>query len=690
MKTLFEQRLESIKTLVKANKAEELRAFLEHQKKQFLLITPDNKNLNVMHHLAKAGEEAVCEFLLLNFHDFYATPMDCALGAALGGNKALADRFLDKIPNQSKHIYNKVATFAEKGGYKALAAQYRALGIQQEQISRIEMIRQARISWFENTLKFKQINAFNGIDNCAYCAFRLDDYIRNNHADAVVDPVPVGSANLVTLNRFANSEIQRKSTEDERVLTRCYFSITNSVVYDISDDETDDPVLEIIEDKNDKAASRKKRVWLNRVNTRNQDLNERLKQQARRESDEACFGLVFLTESNLKIGHVLNYYVDKDNEVYFVDAGNRTITSRLDLTGYVKEVFYIQSLPKEGFKVKKEKEIEAPSITVQKRDEALKTPFEVFVESFKALVKARDESGLKTLLETKTFSLSTADCKGLNALHYLARDAQEEDCEFLLNRFCAYGVTPHSLAIGAAIAGKEAMANRFLAKINDALEYDFNKLAAGAAGGGHQDLADRFIERITNISKRNYNLVAAFAALSGHETIANRYLEMVPVTDTSKPLYNYVAAAAAQGGDEAMANRFLERITNVSMRKYNQVAANAAFGGHEAMADRFLEKIADISKRDYSLLEKFAAKSGYTVLAAKYRALAQQQAQLVKTDAANAAVLATTSSPLLLSKVLKASSNDENASANATNIAATNVAATHVDAHYKSQIVNGI
>jgi hypothetical protein len=80
----------------------------------------------------------------------------------------------------------------------------------------------------------------------------------------------------------------------------------------------------------------------------------------RRKKDGSAYGFIILThKDNYQRGHIMNYFVDNLNNVYFIDAQEQTldkqIRPKLDLKGYRTEIFYLPSQPPEGYKIKNEK-----------------------------------------------------------------------------------------------------------------------------------------------------------------------------------------------------------------------------------------------------------------------------------------------------------------------------------------------
>ncbi len=100
-------------------------------------------------------------------------------------------------------------------------------------------------------------------------------------------------------------------------------------------------------------------IKLMRVDSKAEDIKERLRGLPRRKSDGAAFGFIFYTwANNHKEGHAANFYVDKENNIFFIDAQGQDETTWIvaepNLTHYRSEIFYLQSIPKEEFRLKKE------------------------------------------------------------------------------------------------------------------------------------------------------------------------------------------------------------------------------------------------------------------------------------------------------------------------------------------------
>ncbi|MBI2792905.1 MAG: hypothetical protein HYX61_13225 [Gammaproteobacteria bacterium] len=197
------------------------------------------------------------------------------------------------------------------------------------------------------------INDYHGTVNCGHCALRLDDHISHG-ANLRLGPVPYESAGIQTHALIKTGRITRSSTYDTRLLDKCSKEPADfRVVFDLNDKE--------IKYEIDLTVKKDETGQLRFIAAGVDNIKERLKALPRRQKDESAYGFIVLThESQNEIGHIINFYVDKDNEVYFIDAQHQIkelqVSQQLNLQGFRPEIFYIASIPPEGYKVKIENE----------------------------------------------------------------------------------------------------------------------------------------------------------------------------------------------------------------------------------------------------------------------------------------------------------------------------------------------
>lgn len=212
----------------------------------------------------------------------------------------------------------------------------------------------------QKTLEFlktliKDINANQGTVNCGHCALRLDLHIREGQ-NLRLGPVPSTTAQLFAYPQFKNQTLFRSYIKDKRLIERCLPN-QEFTFREICNLEDENPQFEIDLTQENSAESTLK---LHRATREN--IVDLLRIQPKRLKDNTAFGFMILTQEHKnRIGHIINYFVDSDNEVYFLDAQRKTeaeqISQSLPMLNIRPEIFYIPSLPPEGYKpviVKKE------------------------------------------------------------------------------------------------------------------------------------------------------------------------------------------------------------------------------------------------------------------------------------------------------------------------------------------------
>ncbi len=197
------------------------------------------------------------------------------------------------------------------------------------------------------------INADQGTVNCAHCALRFDEHLAAGK-NLNLGSVPTETASMYSHPLFKAGKIKRSTTKDKRLIARASPALVG--YREICSVDDPNPVYEI--DLTPQNPSEEIRFV-----TANQDNIEKLLQLLpRRKKDGTAYGFILLThEKNPEKGHIINFYVDDHDQVYFIDAQRKNpreqITQQLNMKGYRSEIFYLQSNPPEGFIpiIKKEK-----------------------------------------------------------------------------------------------------------------------------------------------------------------------------------------------------------------------------------------------------------------------------------------------------------------------------------------------
>lgn len=483
-------------------------------------------------------------------------------------------------------------------------------GNRQDKKSKISP-RAIREKWFRETLGLGKINANNGTINCAHCTLRLDDYISVGSTNGEVTPVPVEDANLFTspiikkrTPRARTFNITASTTEDERIIKRCvlpYLVNNMSIVHEIVEKEDkSDVILDLTADEPEMKTPQS--VRLIRVDTTQDNLNERLKNQARRAKDGTCHGIIFLTHNNGKIAHVIEYFVDSEennNEVYLVDAQKNRITEEINLKaeGYLSDVFFIPTRPPEGFKIKKESNL---------RSENENTP-DAFVAKVMLFAENENEEELEIYLAESDYDLninSIFTSPGMNAVKQLANQNKIRACLWLVER----GGSLMDCAEGAASGGHIALLHKCLKRMASTENKDIDdenadhivKIAKVAAKEGRMSLAKTLVKKYITVIEvkqlKNYhyyyliNDIICEAALNGHTDLVDELIILMEINGL-KVDYNSIINTAAIANNRVL----LEDLTiKMKMKQlkipYGRMASNAASVGHTELAEELKEK----------------------------------------------------------------------------------------------------
>jgi len=463
-------------------------------------------------------------------------------------------------------------------------------------------VRDARIEWFEKALALSQINTRNGRVNCGHCAVRLDDRIRNGAVEDNARPVPTQSAKLFTHPTFGKNDqenhIIRSFTHDERILDRCLLPKTNNesvFLFDITDDSTNEPLIDLTYEEPGKT-KQTIQARLMRVDTKNDNLNQRLTWLRRRVSDNTCFGFIFLAQQrNLKIGHILNFFVDNDNEVYFIDAQSNTITDTLNTQGYLSDVFFIQSAPKEPLKIKQEP---SPSNLIKAEPELVNhmaNEVDIFINDVIKLAKKNKLVELETLINAG-LNLNVLDSQGFNVAIHLGMKG-DFDTFTTLQR---YGVKDQDFYCGAILSKNREIINSTQQRWSN-INFDYLQLACFAARTGDEKLTESLLSKVVGSEQYyniNYNLIAAYVAQGGHEPFLKRAMSKAgPYLDR-----NLLATFAAEGGHDALIEVGTSYLSQKDRDDY-KIAGGSAKGGHQALTEKLLASIPKLKRRHQGRIE---------------------------------------------------------------------------------------
>lgn len=423
-------------------------------------------------------------------------------------------------------------------------------------------MKQERIDWFRNTLKLSQINANNGTVNCGRCAFKLDDYIQNGQADEIVTPASTRGANLILDPEIHANSIPASSSRDPRLFDRCQFPNLNTndqILYDITNDELG-PLLDLTYEGKPKDNSK---IRLNKVSLDGSNLHDHLRYLPRRAKDNTAFGFIFLTHNeNILSGHVVNFFVDSDDEIYFIDAQTNMITSTISLLTFRTDVFYLQSFPKEGFKVKQEPPMSPPVWPILKLEpvaqaaeeeeeeevviasSSFNVPNPEFTsddpqvqEAIRLLKEMSSKFGYNNDLEMLERLLNRRDQKGRNAAFYLGAQNDEWMCLYITRikvRKTTHVYSYVDCMSGAAYKWNESLLKYLyeLAKKKLQLHADdyVEVVLAAMEGRRGMTLSSSSIAFLTNrkgLEPHHYNELAQRAAFYGHFELGKYYLNKV-------------------------------------------------------------------------------------------------------------------------------------------------------------------
>ena len=195
-----------------------------------------------------------------------------------------------------------------------------------------------RIQWLMQ--KMSGINAHNGTKNCALVALRLDE-ILNEPETVYTKPVTVKDPHIFTDPRYSEDQerIIKSYCSDPRILARCVPKTIISLTSDVAEEiDSKDQVLSIQFSKANSAT-----------------IKDKLINTSRRKKDGSAHGFILYTNKDKELGgHLANFLVDADNNVYFLDAQRnahpQTFVREDPADEFLDEIFFITSIPPEGFR----------------------------------------------------------------------------------------------------------------------------------------------------------------------------------------------------------------------------------------------------------------------------------------------------------------------------------------------------
>lgn len=225
------------------------------------------------------------------------------------------------------------------------------------------MNREERTAWLKKLMA--NINSNKGTINCAHVALCLDDILNIPEIAETTPPVPTSWGRLRTNPVFnPDGTVFRSFCADTRILNRCISERTDGIVSDLSNDQE-----VLLLDEDGKAPDNKK-IKLTKFNRKNAT---ELLRGLYRDQKGTAKGFIFYRHKNVNMGHIANFFVDENNEVYFLDAQhnnpNDFVLSEPPV-GFQEEFFYVQCKPKGGFRLK----VEPTVVTITTKSETIKMP----------------------------------------------------------------------------------------------------------------------------------------------------------------------------------------------------------------------------------------------------------------------------------------------------------------------------
>ncbi len=194
------------------------------------------------------------------------------------------------------------------------------------------------------------INANKGSNNCGHVALRLNSYLADLDGLALkkqqgisfnIPPIPTSNADqLFHFHYPSKTRIESMTTNNSALVTRCTFDkVKISELIDLTQDVGRNAIqMEIIEETENKSLTLK--------HATTDTIVAELRALRRRASDNTAFGFLVLARPISFQLHIINFFVDKDNQVYFLDAQPDPVYVKdVLLSGYIKDIFYASSVP---------------------------------------------------------------------------------------------------------------------------------------------------------------------------------------------------------------------------------------------------------------------------------------------------------------------------------------------------------
>ena len=461
----------------------------------------------------------------------------------------------------------------------------------------------------------RHINDKKGSKNCGLVALRLNEILcygpKPEHA-----PVSTADARIDTMPECVGDEIVRSYTEDPRLLA-LHQGVRDEVSYDFTDDRE---VIEIdIDTKTTAEANQKlKLTKVNRV-----DVVDTLRRLPQDKYDRA-YGFLIYTWSNLKkrTGHIVNFYVDKNKEVYFLDAQGRDpktwVLEKPPTDGYRDELFYFNSLPpKQHILVKIEPLCEINPANMVKTEPletsarlAIPSPFAIPASLEMLAELAASSPGIRppslamvkhleriaataaTDVATPTINilgdeyLDTENNRTmLNILELLQKSLSATEEEYIRKHVDTRNEKLLDLAKIAGIKNNQELCMTLLG-----FGASLQSMASGAAFGGHLQLMKELISREGSIGPgekpKFLKMLGANAAQSGHKALLDYLIELLQSYKCT-PSVQYFAEVSAEHGHTHLVD-FLTTSSSSSL-VYQKVAESAARGGHGSLMNKLLE-----------------------------------------------------------------------------------------------------
>ncbi len=397
--------------------------------------------------------------------------------------------------------------------------------------------RQEVEKWFRETLKFEKINSRNGTVNCGYCALEL--HKRIVEGGVVTDkPVPTRDARIRLEVDYVEDIVTRVASEDPRITQP--FSESGDEAFVLSIDISTGE--EYYTEKNEDGTKERVRFTVYDCEEEGVDgLYKMLKAQPR-DAEGVCFGLLSLSrkeseklviENDLIVGHLINYYVSGD-DIFFLDAQEKTIAAEINLKYFKPQISYVQakhrpSLAPSQESIVTKSESSSASLTAIPTAPAPQAVAKKvsFYASILEAARKQDKPALQRALNEVSINIRRLGNPYCTPAGELAAEGSLEAVSFLKD----HGAGMQSIARGAAMGGHRGYADELRAE-----GAHINAIAQGAAMGGHRGYAEELRAEGANI-----NAIAHSAAMSGHR----EYAEELRAAGAN---IDIIAQAAAMGG----------------------------------------------------------------------------------------------------------------------------------------------